>query len=754
MKKIRIKIKIKMGKHSHSHSHKSKDDSKKRKKDTYEKKRHKKSKDSQSDREEEAFEWAEKSAPSNENSQTMEEESLDSSLKENESSGNAILPNNDLLNHSSNINVNMYPAEPTKEEASNESFNVRNDSFSAITPDIFDTLISKSIKSKKELRMEKNKKTQEETDKRRLELELNPYFKNGGNGEPPESNDSQEKKLKYKIGDSGSKWRMMKLRRVYEIAEEEGKSVEEVAMQRYGSLEDFNEAVHEREVLDQMKSSKSSDRSQHRHSSSYSSNVRTGGGMFKKPKERESERGDDRHHHHHDHSSSHDHEHSENSKTTQSEKVQENTSVNSAPTTTTNKIPLLSIPIMTTTSQIANNGNSENPVFTKNQLNKLNAKIMKARLMNLPNLKELEEQYNIELERFENAENNKTVVIPHFDSSGKYQDIGKDIPKTLPGNQRKPKQEKIETHDKDGNRIRYSKDDDKYSIQDLMMQEKMSKPSDFDRNMAMRISRDDVFSSDLDYLDENATKLTRKQEASEQKKRAIAVNDYKRYQEALDKCYYCYNQEKTPSVPVVSLGNKVYLALPNVVEMVPGHCLIIPMNHFSTTLECEDDVWDEIKNFMKCLIKMFAEENRSVVFMETVVNLRKQRHTVIECIPMSHDDYDDSPAYFKEAIYRESEEWSQHRKIIDTSKNPGGFRRSMVKNLPYFHVWFDPYKGYGHVIENEEFPTWFGKEVIAGIMDLPPNLWRRPKAIPTKENRRRIEEFNKKWEKYDWTKML
>jgi len=94
---------------------------------------------------------------------------------------------------------------------------------------------------------------------------------------------------------------------------------------------------------------------------------------------------------------------------------------------------------------------------------------------------------------------------------------------------------------------------------------------------------------------------------------------------------------------------------------------------------------------MKCLIQMFAEEDRAVIFMETVINLRKQRHTVIECIPVSYDDYDDSPAYFKDAIQKESEEWSQHRKIIDTSKN--GFRRSMVKDLPYFHVWFDPNRG-------------------------------------------------------------
>jgi len=42
------------------------------------------------------------------------------------------------------------------------------------------------------------------------------------------------KKPKYTIGDAGSKWRMMKLRRVYEMAEEEGKPVEEIALMRYG----------------------------------------------------------------------------------------------------------------------------------------------------------------------------------------------------------------------------------------------------------------------------------------------------------------------------------------------------------------------------------------------------------------------------------------------------------------------------------------------------------------------------------------
>lgn len=37
-------------------------------------------------------------------------------------------------------------------------------------------------------------------------------------------------------------------------------------------------------------------------------------------------------------------------------------------------------------------------------------------------------------------------------------------------------------------------------------------------------------------------------------------------------------------------------------------------------------------------------------------------------------------------------EWSTNKRLIDFSKRPGGFRRAMVPDLPYFMVQFD-YKG-------------------------------------------------------------
>jgi hypothetical protein len=88
--------------------------------------------------------------------------------------------------------------------------------------------------------------------------------------------------------------------------------------------------------------------------------------------------------------------------------------------------------------------------------------------------------------------------------------------------------------------------------------------------------------------------------------------------------------------------------------MVPYHCLIIPTQHVSSTLELEDDTWDEIRNFKKCLILMFQKKNMGVLFMEQVVNVKKQLHTVIECIPVPRSAYEDAPAFFKASYLKRS----------------------------------------------------------------------------------------------------
>lgn len=62
-------------------------------------------------------------------------------------------------------------------------------------------------------------------------------------------------------------------------------------------------------------------------------------------------------------------------------------------------------------------------------------------------------------------------------------------------------------------------------------------------------------------------------------------------------CTLCYSDEGAPpKAPVVALGTRVYLALMENEELVPGHCRIVPVQHYLSCLEIdEEEGWDEIK---------------------------------------------------------------------------------------------------------------------------------------------------------------
>lgn len=50
---------------------------------------------------------------------------------------------------------------------------------------------------------------------------------------------------------------------------------------------------------------------------------------------------------------------------------------------------------------------------------------------------------------------------------------------------------------------------------------------------------------------------------------------------------------------------------------------------------------------MKCLMRMFAEEEKGVIFYETVISLKWQKHTFIECVPLPWAQFEEIPGYFK-----------------------------------------------------------------------------------------------------------
>jgi hypothetical protein len=305
------------------------------------------------------------------------------------------------------------------------------------------------------------------------------------------------------------------------------------------------------------------------------------------------------------------------------------------------------------------------------------------------------------------------------------------------------------------------------TIEDMVRQERRSRGAHGGegRAFAERIAKDGKFVDDLDYMDDNATKLSKRVVQSEVNLRNTAIGDFQKMEKILQSCPLCYHEDsgQPPIAPVISLATRTYLTLTTEPEVVRGGAVIVPIQHRFNLLECDDDEWEEMRNFMKSLTRFYHAQDKGVIFYENAVFMSSRKgHAALIAVPLPHHLAENAPAYFKEAILASDEQWSQHKPIIDTlalAQRPGygkaAFRRSMVKEMPYFHVFFTIDGGMGHVVEDES--RWprgdlFAREVVGGMLGKGPEVIKKQGRWERHDNR--IGPFKKKWEKFDWTSVL
>ena len=168
-----------------------------------------------------------------------------------------------------------------------------------------------------------------------------------------------QSKPAYEFGDKGSDWRMMKLRSLRETARNTGRDVEEVAFERYGTLERYDEALEEEEELSRRKTY------------GIRKTVPTGD-LYQKRLAR-------------------DHKHDEVDKRHDQEVIEQ-----------------IKLDNMSSNGQVLDIG----------ELNKLKARLLKAQLMKAPDASHLQDEYDAALEEY----NTEVVVLPGTTHKDKHED--------------------------------------------------------------------------------------------------------------------------------------------------------------------------------------------------------------------------------------------------------------------------------------------------------------------------------------------
>ncbi|MEW5309095.1 MAG: hypothetical protein WDW38_001005 [Sanguina aurantia] len=285
---------------------------------------------------------------------------------------------------------------------------------------------------------------------------------------------------------------------------------------------------------------------------------------------------------------------------------------------------------------------------------------------------------------------------------------------------------KVQRYNAEGEKERYFHDDDKSDLATLVKRAKYGDDgTDMDAAVAGNImSRKKFKATDLDvdaeYDYDGGLEMYESKarkggaEVQRQRDRSRQISDHSRILKAEDACTYCVASARRPRHLTISLGQSTYLMVPPRGRLVPGHVVITPAEHATSLRQVDDGVWEEVKNFQKCLIRMFAGQGQSVLFMETALDVQgHRRHATMDAIPMSDAVLEKAKGYFKKGLQEAESEWSTHaaRAVIDTT-NKKGLRESVPPNFPYFYVQFGYSCGYLHVVDDEKkFDANFGRQV-------------------------------------------
>ncbi|XP_076905515.1 uncharacterized protein LOC143561275 isoform X1 [Bidens hawaiensis] len=558
--------------------------------------------------------------------------------------------------------------------------------------------------------------------------ELNPYLKNDGSGYPEEEREGESNLLSTSVvGDGGASWRLKALKRAQEQAAREGKNLDEVVGERWGSLGKLAVSV-----------TSASAAPSHAHLHAIKNRIRQQNIDQQNDTERDSNKGKPDHHQSKMRMPRPDDSLSWGKRKSQTMSVKDAGVISSA---------------LSSMQKFTNDG-SFMQQFKSQQKQKEDDDSCSDRDRNLMS----------DVSKSKEASSSTVDIKPALSANqlaakamqlrmkGKHDEADR-LLKEAEMYKEKSKADTMNITNSQGNETT-----SRYLMHGLKTREK-KKEEDADMHVARSIMQNRKFSisgqADDEYDYDDGPKKKKRDKGDN-----VATKST-RFEKGIltqkERCNFCFENPKRPRHLVVAIANFTYLMLPPWQPVVPGHCCILPMQHELATRSVDDNVWDEIRNFKKCLLMMFAKQEKEVVFLETVMGLAKQsRHCMIECIPLPPDVGKQAALYFKKAIDEAEEEWSQHnaKKLIDTSVK--GLRHLIPEDFPYFHVEFGLKKGYVHVIDDEsQFKSNFGVNVVRGMLRLPAeDMHRRNKYESIDTQREAVANFSRDWEPFDWTKQL
>ncbi|KAI3787110.1 hypothetical protein L1987_41327 [Smallanthus sonchifolius] len=212
-------------------------------------------------------------------------------------------------------------------------------------------------------------------------------------------------------------------------------------------------------------------------------------------------------------------------------------------------------------------------------------------------------------------------------------------------------------------------------------------------------------------------------------------------------CWFCLSSPNVESHLITSVGENCYCALAKG-PLVQDHMLILPIEHLPNTLSSPPEFEIELVKFQNSLEAYFKSHKKEVVFFEWVY--LKATHANLQAIPIPSNRASAVKSIFNLAAEKlgfkfmemKSDGSLEGRKLL-RAQFDGKFSLFYVE-LPGGTILLHA------VEENEKFPVQFGREVLAGLLNMADRAdWRNFKLDKEEEEIKMVERFKSSFQEYD-----
>ncbi|KAL5149419.1 Zinc finger CCCH domain-containing protein 64 [Glycine soja] len=211
-------------------------------------------------------------------------------------------------------------------------------------------------------------------------------------------------------------------------------------------------------------------------------------------------------------------------------------------------------------------------------------------------------------------------------------------------------------------------------------------------------------------------------------------------------CWFCLSSPNVESHLIISIGENYYLALAKG-PLVEDHVLIIPVEHMPSTLSMSSESEIELSRFQNSLKSYCKSQEKEVIFFEWVSV--RGTHANLQAIPIPS-----SKAIMAEKIFNLAAQklgFEFVTKKFDSISDGRKFLKAQIdgdSSLFYAQIPGGTILLH-HVEEKEKFPAQFGREVLAGLLNMADNADWRNRKHSKDEEMKIVEVFKSRFQEYD-----